>query len=232
VADTTQLSRAFGYILRNALEAMEGRDERRITVEVAPAEDDRFVTVRFTDTGPGIPEEDLEKIWAAFYTTKGARHAGLGLSACYQILKQSEGRVSAANAPGGGAVFELFVPVYGGPLPTAALPAGQSILLIDDDDGWSRFVEATLADAGNSVTRSVEIEGDVTGFDLILVDDALEAADVLDALRQLRAAAVGDKTLVVAASLGVERTMELMPYGVRDVVLKPYTPASLAALVG
>ena len=232
VADTTQLSRAFGYILRNALEAMEGRDERRITVEVAPAEDDRFVTVRFTDTGPGIPKEDLEKIWAAFYTTKGARHAGLGLSACYQILKQSEGRVSAANAPGGGAVFELFVPVYGGPLPTAALPAGQSILLIDDDDGWSRFVEATLADAGNSVTRSVEIEGDVTGFDLILVDDALEAADVLDALRQLRAAAVGDKTLVVAASLGVERTMELMPYGVRDVVLKPYTPASLAALVG
>jgi DNA-binding NarL/FixJ family response regulator len=82
------------------------------------------------------------------------------------------------------------------------------------------------------VTRSIDARDDVTGFDLILVDDALEAASVLDALRCLRSAAVGHKTLVVATSLRVERTMELMPYGVRDVVLKPYTPASLAALVG
>jgi GAF domain-containing protein len=232
VADTTQLSRAFGYILRNALEAMEGMEEQHITVEVSPAEDDRFAAVRIADTGPGIREEDLEKIWAAFYTTKGAKHAGLGLSACYQILKQSDGQVLAANRPGGGAVFELLVPVYSAPLPSVELPAGQSILLIDDDDRWSRFVERTLVGAGNSVTRSIDVPRDVTGFDLILVDDVLEAANVLDTLRQLRAAAVDDKTLVVAASLRVERTMELMPYGVRDIVLKPYTPASLAALVG
>ena len=115
---------------------------------------------------------------------------------------------------------------------TIVCDSDQSILLIDDDDRWSRFVESTLSDAGNSVTRSVDVQEDVTGFDLILVDNALEAASVLDTLRQLRSAGVGENTLVVAASLRVERTMELMPYGVRDVVLKPYTPASLAALVG
>jgi GAF domain-containing protein/CheY-like chemotaxis protein len=256
VADTTQLSRAFGYVLRNALEAMEGMEAQQIAVEVALAgdvrsgdarsgdarsgdarsgdtrsTDARFVAVRITDSGPGIPEEDLEKIWAAFYTTKGAKHAGLGLSACYQILKQSDGQVSAANAPGGGATFELLIPVYDGPSLWAELPAGRSILLVDDDDSWSRFVEATLVGAGNTVTRSIDVQEDAAGFDLILVDDALAAADALDALKQLRSAALGDRTLVVASSLRVERTMALMPYGVRDVVLKPYTPASLVRLV-
>jgi GAF domain-containing protein/CheY-like chemotaxis protein len=241
VADTTQLSRAFGYVLRNALEAMEGMAEQHIAVEIALAGDarsedsrsegGRFVAVRITDSGPGIPEEDLEKIWAAFYTTKGAKHAGLGLSACYQILKQSDGQVSAANAPGGGATFELLIPVYDGPSLWAELPAGRSILLVDDDDSWSRFVEATLVGAGNTVTRSIDVQEDAAGFDLILVDDALAAADALDALKQLRSAALGDRTLVVASSLRVERTMALMPYGVRDVVLKPYTPASLVRLV-
>jgi GAF domain-containing protein len=236
LADTTQLNRAFGYVLTNALEAMEAADEPRITVHVEPADDGRFVAVRFTDTGPGIPEEDLEKIWAAFYTTKGSKHAGLGLSACLQILRQLEGQISAANVPGGGAMFELLIPVYDGPLPAADLPAGKSILLIDDDDdddgdSWSRFVEATLVGAGNTVTRSVDGQVGLHVFDLILVDDVLEAADVRTVLKRLRAAGASGKTLVVASSLRVERTMELMPFGVRDVVLKPYTPAALAELI-
>ena len=231
VTDTTQLVRAFGYVLRNALEAMEGMGEPRIAVEVAPAEDGRFVAVRITDDGGGIPEEDLERIWAAFYTTKGAKHAGLGLSACYQILKQLDGRVSAANAPGGGATFEMLIPVYEGSLPSGDLPAGKAILLVDDDDGWSRFVGTVLTGAGSRVTRSVEVPADVDAFDAILVDDVLEGGDVLDGLRQLRASGAGDRTLVVASSLGVERTMALMPFGVRDVVLKPYTAAALAELI-
>jgi CheY-like chemotaxis protein len=231
VADTTHLSRAFGYVLKNAVEAMEKVDEQCITVNIASAAGGDFVAVRITDTGPGIPEEDLEKIWAAFYTTKGVRHAGLGLSACFQILKQLDGQISAVNDPAGGATFELLIPVYEGLPPAAELPTGRSILLVDDDDVWSRFVEMTLTRAGCAVTRSVEAHADLGVFDLILVDDALEATDVRATLKQLRAAGVGDKTLVVASSLRVERTMELMPFGVRDIVLKPYTPAGLAELV-
>jgi GAF domain-containing protein/CheY-like chemotaxis protein len=231
VADTTQLSRAFGYVLRNALEAMEGADEQRITVEIAPADDARFVAVRIADTGPGVPEEDMDKIWAAFYTTKGAKHAGLGLSACFQILKQAEGRVSVANTPDGGAVFELLLPVFDGTLSPAKLPVSRSILLVDDDDVWSRFVRTTLVDAGNTVTCSMDAQLDLDAFDLILVDDAPELADVRTALKRVRTAGASPRTLVVASNLRVERTMELMPFGVQDVVLKPYTPDELAALV-
>ncbi|MDY7077047.1 MAG: GAF domain-containing protein [Chloroflexota bacterium] len=231
VADTTQLGRAFGYALKNAVEAMEGMEGQRINIEVTPAGDERFIAVCIADTGPGIPDENLEKIWAAFYTTKGAKHAGLGLSACYQILKQAEGKISASNVPGGGAMFELLIPVFDGILPPAVLPAGKSILLIDDDDAWSSFVEVTLTDANSTVIRSADGQADLDVFELILVDNALEAADVRTVLKRLRAAGAGDKTVVVASSLRVERTMELMPFGVRDVVLKPYAPAALAELV-
>jgi GAF domain-containing protein len=232
-ADTTQLGRAFGYILQNALEAIEEAKEQRITVEVAPLDED-FVAIRIADTGPGIPEEE-DKIWAAFYTTKGAQHAGLGLSAALRILKQLEGRITAANAPAdssvSGAVFEVLVPVYDGPLPEAALPSGKKVLLIDDDDAWSRFAAAALKDAGNKVTRSADGRVDLKPFDLILVDAVLEHADSRAVLEQLAAEGAGAKTLVVASGLRVEDAMRMIQFGARDVVLKPYTAAALAEVV-
>jgi GAF domain-containing protein len=231
VADTTQLSRAFGYILRNALEAMEGMDEKRISVEARPADDGRMVTVRIADTGMGIPEEEMEKIWAAFYTTKGSKHAGLGLSACVQILNQIDGQISAASASGGGAVFELLIPIFDDRSIDADLPAGKSVLLVDDDDAWSRFVERVLGGAGSTVTCSPDGQVNLAGYDLILVDNVLEQAEVQAVLERAKEAGVEDRVLVVASSLRVERVMELMPFGVRDVLLKPYTPAALAEIM-
>ena len=231
VADTTQLSRAFGYILKNALEAMEGQDQQHITVDVGPTEDGRFVAVRFTDTGPGIPQSELSKIWAAFYSTKGTAHAGLGLSACAQIIRQAEGKATAANAPEGGAMFELQIPVYDGPRSEADLPTGMSFWIVDDDDPWSRFAESTLAMVGNRVHRATQETIPPDEFDFIFVDNVLENKDVRAVLQRLQEAGVGERTLVVASSLRVERTMELMAFGIRDVVLKPYTPHDLAKLL-
>jgi GAF domain-containing protein len=231
-ADTTQLGRAFGYVLQNALETVEDTEEKHIAVEVAPAKDRGFVAVRVADTGPGIPEEDLDKIWAAFYTTKGAQHAGLGLSAALQILKQIEGQITAANRPEGGAVFEVLLPVYDGALPDAALPSGKKILLIDDDDAWSRFATAALKGVGNKVTRSADGRVDLASFDLILMDGVLEKFDSQAVLEQVVAQGAGEKTLVVASGLRVEEALALIQLGARDVVLKPYTAAALAEVVG
>jgi GAF domain-containing protein/CheY-like chemotaxis protein len=229
-ADTTQLGRAFGYVLQNAVEAVEGIAEKRIAVEIAPADD--FVVIRIADTGPGIPEEELDKIWAAFFSTKGAHHAGLGLSAALQVLRQIEGQITAANGPEGGAVFEVLVPVYDSPLPEAALPAKKKVLLIDDDDAWSHFAEAALKGAGNKVTRSADGRVDLKPFDLILMDGVLEHADSRAVLEQLAAEGAGGKTLVVASGLRVEDAMALIRLGAKDVVLKPYTATALAEIVG
>lgn len=230
-ADTTQLTRALGYILQNALEAMENAAEKRIEIEIAPTEDLRFVAVRIADTGPGIPEEEQDKIWAAFYTTKGTDHAGLGLTAALQILRQIDGYILTTNRPEGGALFELRVPVFEGTLPDPGRPGKRSVLLIDDDDAWSRFARAALKGFESVVSRSADGRTDPQPFDLILLDDVLHKADSLSILKRLVAAGVGERTVVVASSMRVERAMTLMQAGARDVRLKPYTAAELADLL-
>ncbi len=231
VADATQLSRAFMYVLRNALEAMEEVEDPHILIEIAASEDDNFVAVRISDVGPGIPEDELDKIWAAFYGTKGGMHAGLGLSAAMQILRQIDGKIAAANRAEGGAQFELLVPVERFKPAKAQFPGGKSILLIDDADPWSRFVEKSLKEARNTVTRSPDGQPDPAAFDLILVDNVLEEADVEEILKKLQKVGAAGRTLVVASDLRVERATDLMNYGIRDVVAKPYTPAGLAEIV-
>lgn len=230
-ADATQLHRAFTYVIKNALEAVAGRAAPHIGISVAPSGDGKYVAVRISDNGPGIPESELDKIWAAFHSTKGASHAGLGLSATVRILNQMEGKITAFNNPEGGATFELLLPVYDAPIPEAHLPAGKIILLIDDDDPWSAMVTAAFQEAGSRVSRVPDERAQPEVFDLIFVDATLAQADATRVLRKLAKAGAAGKTVVVSSTLRVERTMELMHHGVRDVVLKPYTPAALEDLI-
>ncbi len=232
VVDTTQLSRVLGYVLKNAVEAVEGVENPHIWVELAPTEDRHYMLVRIADSGTGIPEAEMGKIWAAFYSTKGAsKHAGLGLSACVQILKQMDGKISAFNRPEGGAVFEILLQAAAPVTAMPYRPVGKSVLLIDDADSWSTFVEKTLIRGGDRVQRATNGDVDPKGFDLILIDDVLESGGSVAVLKKLKAAGVNSKTLVVASSLRVERTMELVGFGVRDVALKPYTVEGLVKLL-
>ncbi len=235
VADTTQLSRAFGYILKNALEATENVAAPHINVAVDVAEEKGklYVVTCISDNGPGIPEAELDKIWVSFYTTKGAKHAGLGLSACLQILKQLDGKVLGGTLPEGGAAFEVWVPVAPpGPDSAAKLPTGKRFLLVDDADAWSRFVAQMLIGSQNTVSLASGSDVDFADFDAILVDEVLEAADSTAILKQIARAGAAAKTLVVSSSMRVERTMALLRLGVRDVVLKPYTKSALADCLG
>ncbi|MDX9954905.1 MAG: GAF domain-containing protein [Anaerolineae bacterium] len=229
LADTTQLGRALAYVLKNATEALEGRAEPQILIAVAPAEGDT-VAISIADNGPGIPPEALDKIWATFYTTKGASHAGLGLSATLQILNQLEGTIYVRNLPEGGACFEMRLPVPPAAPTAVALPGGKHILLIDDEDAWSIFATQVLTDAGNTVTRTACPESAPGDYDIIVLDNALTAADSLECLRKLRKAGYADKVLVVASRLWAERATQMLQMGVKDIVLKPYTPAEMGIL--
>jgi GAF domain-containing protein len=233
VADPVQLIRAFRYVLQNAIEATDEVENPHIQVGLAPVERQGtlYVRTRIADNGPGIPEERMDKIWAAFYTTKGVKHAGLGLSACLQILKQIDGQIIADNRPEGGAVFDIFVPVFTGKDEPATFPTAKSILLVDDEDPWSDFVEDVLMKAGNTVARVSGGQADFGVFDIILVDDILEEADSTAVIKKISESGMGKKTLVVSSDLRVERTTKIIRYGVMDMFVKPYTKAGLAHLL-
>ncbi|MDV7142741.1 ATP-binding protein [Tropicimonas sp. TH_r6] len=92
-------------LVSNALDAMEGRDTRRLTIALEPGEP---VLLRVADTGSGIAAPD--KIFDPFYSTKDVGHSegmGLGLSISYGIIKSFGGTIRGANAPEGGAVFTV-----------------------------------------------------------------------------------------------------------------------------
>jgi signal transduction histidine kinase len=97
----------FLNLILNAEQAIrEARDHGTLRIRVGAGADTVWVT--FQDDGPGISVENLSSIFDPFYTTKRpGRGTGLGLSICKSVLKEHNGNIEAANAPGGGAVFTV-----------------------------------------------------------------------------------------------------------------------------
>lgn len=108
--DPHQLMQIFLNLILNAEQAIrEGRD--RGTLRIRLGTSGQSVWASFLDDGPGIPSDILASIFDPFYTTKRpGRGTGLGLSICKSVVKEHNGTVEAANAPGGGAAFTVTLP--------------------------------------------------------------------------------------------------------------------------
>jgi len=103
------LFQVFCNLTKNALDAMPDGGELRISIR--PAEDNTIV-VEFRDTGSGLPRENTEVIFEPFFTTKDkSKGTGLGLAICRDIIESYHGRITAENAPEGGSIFTVYLPV-------------------------------------------------------------------------------------------------------------------------
>jgi signal transduction histidine kinase len=69
------------------------------------------LVIEVTDSGPGIPAEDLQHIFDPFYTRKKTMGMGVGLSICHGIIEDHQGTLEAGNAPEGGAVLTITLPL-------------------------------------------------------------------------------------------------------------------------
>jgi len=109
--DPHQLMQVFLNLILNAEQAIrEVRDRGTLRIRLAANGDS--VSASFQDDGPGVPADILPSIFDPFYTTKRpGRGTGLGLSICKSVVKEHNGTVEAANAPGGGAVFTVTLRV-------------------------------------------------------------------------------------------------------------------------
>ncbi len=105
--DPHQLMQVFLNLILNAEQAIrEVRDRGTLRIRLTNSGD--VVSASFQDDGPGIPADILTNIFDPFYTTKRpGRGTGLGLSICKSVMKEHNGTIEAANAPGGGAVFTV-----------------------------------------------------------------------------------------------------------------------------
>jgi signal transduction histidine kinase len=102
VADASQIRIVLGNLVRNAIEAMPDGGMLCIHAEAV----EPFVEVTVSDTGAGIPPEQLSRITEPFYSTK-PRGIGLGLPMAKAIVEKNEGRIVAASTPGQGSRFTI-----------------------------------------------------------------------------------------------------------------------------
>lgn len=110
-----KISQVFMNLLMNALQAIEGKGIIEIVtrhVKNGRRVSDNFVEVRISDSGCGIPEENLSKIFDPFFTTKPVGEGtGLGLSITYDIIKAHGGHIRVESKVGSGATFIIELPI-------------------------------------------------------------------------------------------------------------------------
>jgi signal transduction histidine kinase len=104
--DKSQVKQLFLNILLNAIQAMEGGG--KLTCEVLPLANGKILT-RIIDTGEGIAEENMDKIYDPFFTTKKGG-TGLGLSICYSIVKSHQGEIEVRSRAGEGTTVLVTLP--------------------------------------------------------------------------------------------------------------------------
>ncbi len=108
--DAGQIQQVFMNIIMNAVEAMDGKGDLSIKSQLS--EDEKYIEISFTDTGPGIKSECLKRIFEPFFTTKDASHGGvgIGLAISYRIVRNHNGRVDVTSEMRKGTTFTIKLP--------------------------------------------------------------------------------------------------------------------------
>lgn len=176
--DAAQLESAVANAAINARDAMPAAGHflvttanRELSHEDCIYEDEltpgRYVLVSLADDGVGMSTEVLKRCCEPFYTTKGiGAGSGLGLSMIYGFLKQSDGHLTIASAPGKGTTLNFYLPWAGaarrvaepaGPMRSRALPNGdETVLVVEDDPLVRRYVCQQIADLGYAVVECAD----------------------------------------------------------------------------
>lgn len=105
LGDRGQIKQVFFNLIKNAMEAMSPGGRLRVLAK----KDDEFIYLQFVDTGSGISEEDLSKVFQAYYTTKKEGH-GLGMMIVQRILREHGGHINIESHKEKGTVITLQFP--------------------------------------------------------------------------------------------------------------------------
>ncbi|TBR16786.1 HAMP domain-containing protein [bacterium] len=121
--DPEEMKQAIRNLMGNGIEVMPQQGTVKVGTQIV---DRSWVRMDVGDTGPGIPQDVLEKIFTPFYTTK-ARGTGLGLAVVKKVVDRHGGRVEVATEVGRGTMFSLFLPLHEpGKAPSAPAAAQAS----------------------------------------------------------------------------------------------------------
>lgn len=206
-ADKRQLEQVIVNLVVNARDAMAEGGIIKIETEMLtlhePMRRDRAVVaagdwtvIRVIDSGTGISEDRLTKIFEPFYTTKkSGEGTGLGLSTAYGIVKQSGGFIFVDSTLGEGTIFSLYFPTHDRPIAASpqAAPAtraveirlGEGVVLLVEDEAPVRAFASralrmrgyTVLEAGNAEEALKTLEDPTLEVDIFVTDVVMPGMD-------------------------------------------------------
>ncbi|MDD5712516.1 MAG: PAS domain S-box protein [Smithellaceae bacterium] len=246
---SVHLGKTFMNLVSNAMEAIEGSGEiviktgnRHLDMPVHGYDDVKegdYILLTVSDSGKGIAEADIGRIFEPFYTKKvmGRSGTGLGLTVVWGTVKDHDGYIDVQSKVGEGSVFSIYLPVTREkemtegerPIPPEEYRGnGEQILIVDDMGEQRELIQIMLGKLGYRVAAVGSGEEAVQYLknnkcDLIILDMILGTGlDGLDTYRRIKEINPGQKAVIVSGFSETERVKKAQELGAGPYVRKPY----------
>jgi two-component system cell cycle sensor histidine kinase/response regulator CckA len=245
-ADEGQINQVVHNIVLNACEAMPVGGTLRVAMHnteigeknTLPLDRGNYVRIDITDSGPGIPDHYLARIFDPYFTTK-QKGSGLGLATSYSIVKRHGGLITVSSQLGTGSTFSLYLPASG-QRPSArkgqvaGLLSGRGKILVMDDEEVVRTIAGhMLAGLGYEVEFAESGEGAIEKYSAAMKADVPFDAVILDltvrggmggreTIRKLSAIDPSVKAIVSSGYSSDDILSQYRDYGFLAVLTKPY----------
>jgi signal transduction histidine kinase/CheY-like chemotaxis protein len=207
----------------------------------------RWVRLSISDTGQGMNEQTLERVFEPFYTTKpGMEGTGIGLAVVQAIVEAHGGVILVQSRPGQGTVFHLHFPRVGDArvsisTPVISPPSGRSehILVVDDESLVSSITVAFLTRLGYRATACPSpeealsmFEADNDSYAMVISDLNMPRMNGIELIRRIRRIAPKVPCLLCTGVVGsVAEESEAEAAGVLEIIPKPFTREGLGSAV-
>ena len=240
---STELREVVINLIMNALDAMPRGGEMRFDGEVINDQ----VVLTISDTGTGMDEEILKRIFDPFFSTKRGEGTGLGLSVAYGIILRHNGRIECSSEVGKGTVFRIQMPYQSQPEASApALLSGGdetgkrpfrplNVLIVDDEAPIREIFHDVLTQEGHTVYMAESGEAALAllrkeHVDLLFTDLSMPGMSGWEVAKQARKE-FPKMVLVVTSGWGKDfNQKQLAQYGVNYVLPKPVQFETLQTL--
>jgi PAS domain S-box-containing protein len=244
-ADPFQLQQVVLNLLGNAEQALaDWQGPRRIAVWTR--HDEEWLVLAVSDTGPGIPPEQRDRIFNPFYTTKPVgQGTGLGLSISDGIVREHRGQIRVESHPGQGATFLIQLPIVAPLDPRAAEPPAspsrpvvpRRVLVVDDEPAMRTAIITFLDTLGHTVTATRREEArallGANEYDVVLLDLLMPELGGDTLYRELcdRDPRHAGRVVFVTGDTQSEHARRFLTEAGRPSVSKPFQLDDLAAVL-
>ncbi len=233
--DGTRLRQILWNILFNAVKFTQKGHVSLTVSSTKPDGDKAYVTFVIEDTGVGIPESEIDKIFAMYYQVDHPDHqsatgTGIGLAICKQMVDLMKGEIHVSSKVGKGTRFEIVLPVQisNSPMKVAQLQVtGLNILLVEDIELNVMVAKALLEKLGQKVDVAMTGQEAIdkvreNQYDLILLDIQLPDMTGFDVASTIIEEDLVMQTPIVALTANViKKRDEYLENGMDDVIAKP-----------